>query len=165
MKKRLRMILVRILTTILRLHRAPLAVKQCFALTVIALCITEVPSLLNDVFPHWAQQERKDWFLLPGFELKNPYQLVWLLKFSSEDIQKCLLVAMLAKVSKHFSIHLFLMFVILLAFCMIDASMLWINFKTWHLIYFDMVITAILLMRWIFKDYKPETIARIKSLF
>lgn len=156
---------IQIQTTILPLRRAPLVVKQCLALTLIYLITTEIPSWINDWFPTWAHYAKKDWCLWPGFELATPYQRVWMLSFSATDIQKCCGALIVTKLAKQYSVHLFLISVLVLAFCILDGLMLWINFKTWHLFYADMIFTILILAKGVFKEYSPETISKVKSLF
>lgn len=151
--------------TIRRLHHIPRITKQCTALLMIALAIVEIPSLLNDMFPTWAHQTRRDWFLWPGIELQSDYQLVWMLNFSATDIQKLLIGIVAAKLAKQYSLFMFLVCALVVFYFLIDTVMLWICFKLWHYVYFDIFITFIVILKGMVKGYKPETIARIKSLF
>ena len=158
-----RMIPIQII--IRRLHHIPKTTKQCTSLLIIALAIVEIPSLLNDMFPTWAHQTRRDWFLWPGIQLQNDYQLVWMLTFSAADVQKLLLAYVAAKLAKQYSIFMFLVCALVFFYFILDTLMLWICFKLWHYVYFDIFITFIVILKGMVKGYKPETIARIKSLF
>lgn len=148
-----------------RLRHIPKTTKQCTALLIIALAIVEIPSLLNDMFPTWAHQTRRDWFLWPGVELQTDYQLVWMLSFSATDIQKLLIAYVAAKLAKQYSLFMFIVCALVVFYFLIDTIMLWVCFKLWHYVYFDIFITFIMLLKGLLKGYRVETIAKIKSLF
>lgn len=157
-------IAARIRIPILRLPPAPRAVKQSLIILVTAYCLTETPSLLDILIKDWVEQTG-NWFLLPGFHLKHDRQLVWMLKACTDDIFVSAWIYVAAKIAKHYSDALFLVFFICWAYSLVDGVMLWIDFKTSHYVYFDLLTTCIILAKGVFKGYKPETIAKVKSLF
>jgi hypothetical protein len=165
MKKALKRLWIQILITVLRLHRAPRVVRQCTLLFVLSFVVLEIPTLLKIVFPVWAQQTSRDWFLWPGIVLKTDYQLVWMFTFCAKDIQVILLVLIGVKLAKQYSPIIFIISVLVLFYVIIDALMLWICFKLWHYVYFDMITTFLILMKGAFKGYKPTTFGKLKSIF
>lgn len=145
--------------------KAPKIVSQSTVLGIFAFFLPEIPSWINDWFPTWATQKHKDYFIWPGIELEKPYQLVWMLKFSSSDLQKFIILYLAAKISKQYSTHLFLFFAIWTFYSLVDMILLWVNFKLWHLFYLDLLTTAFILTMGVFKGYNEKSLSRVKSLF
>lgn len=144
------------------LHRLPGDIRNCIIILIVAHFLCEVPSLLWELFPKWSEV-KVDWFLCPSFHLSIKRD--WYMRYLSVDVFELLTYYCFAKIAKQYSTTLFLVIVVLFAYHIVDCLMYLWNFKTYHYIYFDLLWTAMILIRRCIKPYRPETIARIKSLF
>lgn len=140
----------------------PKIVRDCILIIIGSHILCEVPSLIYEISPKFAEKEVNP-FLAPGF--KGPIQLCWYLKFLFNEIAEVCAFYCLAKVSAQYSNNLFLAIFIFFVYHVIDLLMYIWDFKTAHYLFFDLLWTAVLLIRRAVKPFKPETITRIKSLF
>lgn len=137
-------------------------VKQCLILVLAGLVIEEIPSLIADLFPTWSKKQIY-WFLNPTFHY--PTTGVWMLKYIANGIWDVMRAYIIAKLAKQYSLYLFLSMVIYVGYELVGLFMLFWDFKTTHIMFWDFLVTGIVLAKGIFKGYKPETIAKIKSIF
>ena len=144
------------------LPHLPVVIKQCIVLLLVAHFLCEVPSILTELFPSWSIR-KIDLFLCPWFHFK--IKINWWLKYLSGDLFEIITYYCFAKVAKSYSITLFLIIFVLLVYHIIDTFFFFWDFKTSHWVYLDLLWTAGIFIRRCIKPYKPETIARIKSLF
>src|SRR6185437_3458904 len=156
---------VRIRTTIQTVLRTlPPTVKWAIGILFLAYLLPEVPSFIQDHWPHWAEG-RVNWFLCPGFHLKKDIQRVWMLSYFSTDLKIWLVTYLFARIAKMYSLVLFWALFLFVCFNTIDILMFWWNFKLYHRIYIDLLVTLLILMSDIFKIVGPKTIGGVKSLF
>lgn len=137
-------------------------IRDCIALLIIGHLLTEVSSLLYDIWPKWGDTEVY-WFLCPWYHMKMERK--WYIKMAADDLLWVIVFYCFAKVAKQYSEYLFLAVFVLFCYHLVDLFFFWWNFKTSHYIYWDMLGTALLLIKGILKGYKPETISKVKSLF
>src|SRR6186713_2345599 len=70
-------------TPIPNLRRLPVILKKVIWLLIGAHLITEISSILTELFPAWSDRE-VSYFVCPKFELKMPFN--WWLKYLSDDV-------------------------------------------------------------------------------
>ncbi len=145
-----------------QIRRLDKPIRQCIILLLIGHFLTEVPSIMEHICPG-INNKSVYWFLSPN------YHKQWLiknyLKNSTDDLLWIITFYCFAKIAKLYSTYLFLVLVVFVVYHIIDGLMFWWDFKTGHWFYWDLLFTAIIFIKGIFKPYKPETIAKIKSLF
>ena len=137
-------------------------IRDCILLLILGHLLTEVSSLLYKIWPTWSDKEVY-WFLSPSYH--HQWARKWYIKSSTDDLLWIIVFYCFAKVAKQYSEYLFLCIFILFCYHVIDGLFFWWDFKTSNYLYWDLLFTAIVLIKGVFKGYKPETIARIKSLF
>jgi len=149
-------------TPTISLARLPVILKKTILLLIIAHFLNEVSSIVTELWPHWSRKE-VDFFIKPGFHALMP--LNWWIKYLSDDIFNIITYYCLGVIAKHVGNILFLICVIFLSYHIIDFIMYFWDFKTSHYFYFDLFYTSFIFIKLSIKGYKPETVARIKSLF
>jgi len=122
----------------------------------------EIPSILTDFFPEWSRTQVY-WFADPYYHYST--QRNDMLKFIANDLFDIGLAVIAVKAAKQFSVYLFLVLVIVLGYLIVGFIMLFWDFKTSHLFFYDFLLTIFILIKGVFKGYRPETLARIKSIF
>ena len=149
---------------ILRPAALPIANEGKWALIIllIAHVQTEISNVLTEIMPG-IMTRKVDLFLCPWYTM--PYQLNWWVKFLTNDIFEVLVFYAFAKVAKQYSEALFLCLVVMVAYHIIDLIMFLWNFKTSRYLMWDYLFTGFFMIKGLFKNYKPATIAKIKSLF
>lgn len=140
----------------------PKPIKDCFIILIGTHLLSEVPSLFCEINEKWACQKVNP-FLKPGFN--GEMELVWYLKFLFMEISDIATFYCFAKIAGFYSNTLFLILVVILGYHIVDLIMYVWDFKTNHYLFFDLLWTAMILIKSTLKPFKPETIARIKSLF
>jgi len=148
--------------TLIRLREIPKWVRD----TVVILCAARVVCYAA-VLLYWISPslslKKVDPFLCPGYH--NPMVLTWWIKYFCNDIELFLLSYAFCKISAQVSNYLFLVSVIFFGYHVLDCAMFLWNFKRYDLLYFDIMWTALALVWSVFVGYRPETVAKIKSLF
>ena len=91
--------------------------------------------------------------------------LVWWIKYLCNDIELFLISYAFCKITSKVSDYLFLVSAIFFIYHATDILMFIWNFKRYDLFYFDLMWVTLILVWSVFKGYKTETVARIKSLF
>lgn len=137
-------------------------IRDCIGLLIIGHLLTEVSSILYDIWPKWSDTEVY-WFLSPWYHMKMERK--WYIKMAADDMLWVITFYCFAKIAKQYSEYLFLAVFILFCYHLVDLLFFWWNFKTSHYVYWDMLGTSLVLIKGIFKGYKPETISKVKSLF
>jgi hypothetical protein len=154
--------MVLVQTPTINLRSLPVLLKRVILLLIGAHFICEVSSIITEIWPVQSRREI-NWFISPQFEAKMPMN--WWLKYLSDDVFNVVIFYCLGMIAKHVSNVLFLVCVVFLSYHIIDLIMYLWNFKTGHYFYFDLLYTAIIFIKLAVNGYKPETLARIKSLF
>jgi len=149
-------------TPIINLRSLPVILKKVIILLIIGHFLLEVSSILTELFPKWSRKE-VSLFVRPGFSAPMPVN--WWIKYLSDDVFNVITYYCLTTIAKHVGNILFLICVIFLSYHIIDLLMYFWDFKTSHYFYFDLFYTAIIFIKLAVKGYKPETIAKIKSIF
>jgi hypothetical protein len=148
--------------SLMRLREIPKWVRE----TVVIMCAARVVCYTAVLF-YWISPslcvKKVDPFLCPGYH--NPMVLVWWIKYLTNDVELFLISYAFCKISAKISNYLFLVSVIFFGYHVLDCLMFVWNFKRYDMLYFDVMWTVLLLVWSVFKGYKPETIAKIKSLF
>lgn len=145
-----------------RLRQIPIWIRHTVVIWIAADAVTYSAVFVNWACPVWANKE-VDLFLCPGYH----YTLysTWYVKFLSEQISRLLYYYAGCKIAVKLSDYLFMVSVILFGFRIIDfLNFLW-NFCHYDLLYIDIFWTMLTLIWTVFKGYKPETVAKVKSLF
>lgn len=137
-------------------------IRDCILFLLIGHLITESASILQEISPSIGNKEVY-WFLSPAYH--NKMEICWYIKYSTQDLFEIITYYCFAKIAALYSTYLFLTVFVFFIYHVVDAILFWWDFKTSHYLYWDLLITAMFYIRGIFKPYKPETIARIKSLF
>lgn len=162
MEGRTRHSLRRVKETLNRLREVPIWIRHTVLIWIAADAVTYSAVFVNWTFPVLANKE-VDLFLCPGYH----YTLysTWYIKFLSEQVSRLLYYYAGCKIANRLSDYLFLVSVIFFGFRIIDfVNFLW-NFCHYDLLYVDVFFTLLTLIYTVFKGYKPETLARIKSIF
>jgi hypothetical protein len=145
-----------------RINEIPKWIKDTTILLCTARVIPYSAVLLYWAFPSWSLQ-KVDLFLSPSYH--NSMVLTWWIKYLCNDIELLLIAYAFCKVCAQVSNYLFLVSVIFLGYHLLDVLMFLWNFKRYDLFYFDIMWTVIALVYSVFKGYRTETVAKIKSLF
>lgn len=87
------------------------------------------------------------------------------MKYIADDLFSIGKMWVIAKLSNTFSVYLFLCVVVLLGYEIAGFIMLFWDFKTTHIMFYDLLATSLLLIKGVFKGYSPRTIAKVRSLF
>lgn len=161
-KMRLRMIVDQIREVRVQIRSLNRVIRDCIALLIIGHLLTEVSSLLYDIWPEWSDTEVYG-FVSPWYHMKMERK--WYIKMAADDLLWVIVFYCFGKIAKQYSEYLFLAVFILFCYHVVDLLFFWWNFKTSHYVYWDMLGTALILIKGIFKGYKPETISKVKSLF
>lgn len=135
---------------------------RCILLLVIGHLLTEVSSLLYDIWPEWSDK-CVYWFWSPWYH--KQMERKWFIKMGADDLLWVITFYCFGKVAKEYSEYLFLAIFIMWCYHLVDAFFFWWDFKTTHYVYWDMLGTSIMAIKGIFKGYKKQTIARIRSIF
>lgn len=145
-----------------RIRSVPKWIRDCVVLAILSRLITYAAVFLERINKGLANKTVNP-YLCPWYD--NPMKLKWYIKFASDPIAWVLISWMICKITMRVSDYLFLVSVIFLGYHLLDTIMFFWNFERYELIYWDMILTAVILTWSIFKRYQPETIAKIKSLF
>ena len=145
-----------------RLHRVNKEVRHTVFISIAARLVTYAAVCVEWIFPKWANKT-VDPFLCPGFSC--PMKAKWYIYYASQNVAWFLMCYVFCKVCLNYSNHLFLVSVIMLSYHILDAVLFVWNFNRYGIMQVDLMWTALALIWSVFKGYKPETIAKIKSLF
>jgi hypothetical protein len=158
----LRRVVLTMRKNLTRLREIPKWVRE----TVVILCAARVVCY-TAVLLYWLSPslslKKVDPFLCPGYH--NPMVFVWWVKYLTNDIELFLISYAFCKIASKVSDYLFLVSAIFFVYHASDILMFIWNFKRYSLLYFDLMWVTLILVWSVFKGYKPETVARIKSLF
>jgi len=148
--------------SIARLNKIPKWIRDVVFISIISRFVTYLSIFINWGFPTWANR-KIDPFLCPGYH--NPMYTTWWIYYFTQDLSWLLASYAFCKIASRVSNYLFLVGVIFFGYHLIDSIMYIWNFKQYSLLYIDIFWSMLLLIYTVFKGFKPETIARIKSLF
>lgn len=162
MSRKLLMIPVRIREALLQIQSLDKVIKRCVVLLIVGHFLTEMSSIFSDIWPDLMSEERY-WFWSPAYHKK--WEIKWFIKNSCDDLLWVIVCYCFTMVAKKYSTYLFLVGFIFFCYHVMDFFMFWWDFKSSHYMYWDLLLTAIIMIRGVFKGYKPETLARIKSIF
>lgn len=161
--KMIRQGVIRVMAKTLRpLPAVPAVVRSTILILVFSHLLTEASAICYEIWPQWSDR-KIDPFLSPWYS--NPMKIKWHIKFVCDDLCWIGTFYAFAKVAKQYSNFLFLTAIIFFCYHIMEVVMYFWNYKTSHYLYWDFLTTALLMIRGMFKPYKPETIAKIKSLF
>lgn len=138
----------------------PKWVKECLVLVIWSRVITYTSAWLYMISPKWSCK-----VVDPFLFASQPMPVCWLIKYETDDIAWLLVSYAMCKMSMKLSNLLFVVCVIMFGWQLIDAAMFWVNYKRGPTIYLDMIYTALALIYSALKSNKPDSLARIKSLF
>lgn len=139
--------------------------RKIIWIVVLVMCsieIPEIPTYIAYYLPDIKTHER-DWYILPGFHY--PMAEFWYYKFTCVRVGQILRTIAFAKTANQYSTMVFLAVFICLCYQIFDLIMLWINFNTWTFVYEAIILYVYILIKGIVKPYKPDSFARIKSMF
>jgi len=137
-------------------------VRRCILLIVIGLLLEEAPSMVMDFLPRWAKTEG-DWFLRPTFHYS--VQHAWMLKFITDSLWDVIRAYIICVLAKRYSMFLFYVCVLYFGYEIVGFVMLFWDFKTNHALFYYILILAWIILEGLVKQYSPETIGKVKSLF
>lgn len=106
---------------------------------------------------------KSEWFLNPNCKVEMERQ--WYLFFCGWKLFNLLSIYGWAKTAALVSDTLFMVLVVVFGYMVIDNVMFWWDFNDDFCIYLYFFWTMIILIRRCVFPYKPETIAKVKSLF
>jgi hypothetical protein len=152
----------KVVKALFRLKQIPKWVRDAILLSILSRFVTYASIFINWAFPAWANS-KIDFFLCPDY--KNPMYVTWWVYYFSEDLSWLLASYVFCKIASRISDCLFLVGVIFMGYHLFDILMYIWNFKQYSLIYVDIFWTILTLIWTVFKGYKLETIAKIRSLF
>lgn len=147
---------------ILKVRQAPKGIKQAVVIWVAGESITYT-TLFVKWMPSTFTNGKIDLFLCTSYH--NPMHFKWWLYYLTEEIAKWSVWMGWAKIVVNYSDFAFLICIIFLGMRTIDVGMYLWNFKEYDLIYADIFYTSLTLIWTVFNGYKPEKVAKIKSLF
>lgn len=145
-----------------RLRLIPKRLKQCMIVSIIAILLTFLSAVFSHLAKNWSMQ-KSDLFLSPNFKMMMEHQ--WYLFFAGWKMFNLINAWVTAKLAAMVSDAMFLFYVVIFGYIVIDFAMFWWDFNDDFYIYLDLLWTLIVLLRRCVLPYKPETIAKIKSLF
>lgn len=143
-----------------RLREVPKWIRQTVVIWVAAEAVLYSSLFVNVLFPTWSNTE-VSMFIGEHYTLYG----TWWVKFLSDHVSRVLYGYVAARIALRVSDYLFLVASIFLVFRIFDFLLYFWNFCHDGLVYIDLFWTALTLILTVFKGYKPETIAKIKSLF
>lgn len=142
-----------------RIHNT---IRDSIILIVAAHVLTFMAAILMHICPEWCKI-KEDIFLSPWFNMKM--ERVWYVQFGGQGLSDLITYYVMAKIAVKFSDVLFVVCLIFFGYHLIDVIMFWYDFNGQFYIYLDLLWTAIALVRYAVHPYRPERLARIKSLF
>lgn len=145
-----------------RLRQIPRWMIVTMLLWVIAEAILYSAIITNWLAPDWSNRMINPW-ASPWYS--NPMYASWWVKFLSEPISRLVYYYCGCRMALRLGDFFFLISIIFLGFRILDLMMFFWNFCRSSLLYADMFFTLITLLWTAIKGYKPETLARIKSIF
>jgi hypothetical protein len=137
-------------------------IRHCILLAILGHVLTYVPYLIHKIAPTWTYQSA-DMFLSSSFHY--PRARYYYFKETSVDLLTIIYNLIIVKVCAKFSDTLFLVFIIFLGYGVLDLLLYWWDWNTQFDLYVDLFWTIIILINVVIFPYRPETIAKIKSLF
>lgn len=145
-----------------RLRHIPKGVRQCIIASIVAILLTFLSAIFSHVAKNWSMQ-KSDLFVSPHFKMMMERQ--WYLFFAGWKVFNLISAWVTTKLAAMVSDTMFLFYVIIFGYIVIDNIMFWWDFNDDFYIYLDLLWTLFVLLRRCIFPYKPETIAKIKSLF
>lgn len=145
-----------------RLGQVPTWIRNTVLLFVYARLINYTAIFVEWLTPAWGNH-KVDLFLCPGFSC--PMLFKWYVKYISVDLGWLIFSWACVKIAMRVSDYLFLVAAIFVGYHIIDVLMFVWNFQRYNLLYVDMMWTALIFIWTVFKGYRPETVAKVKSLF
>jgi hypothetical protein len=131
-------------------------------LLLLSLEIPETGTYLAYIWPS-IKTEEADWFWLKGFH----YSMAkfYYFKFTSERIAWILRMIAFTKTAKNYSLTIFLATLIILCYQCFDLLMFWVNFNMWPYLYEFVILYIYIVIRGLISPYRPDFLAKIKSIF
>jgi hypothetical protein len=165
--RRLRLVLIQIPRLHLRhlrmdWKRMTTTSRECILLAAIGHVSTYVPYLIAKMFHEWAYGNA-DWFISRNFHYQQARY--WYLKHSADNALMLIAFIIICKVAAKFSDVLFLVFIVFLAYHIVDTILYWWDFNTKIDIYVDLLVTVFIFIDLVVSPYSPQKLGRIKSLF
>ena len=140
----------------------PAAIRNAVIILLASHFLTEMASICYAIWPKWSNQ-LVDPFISPWYSYR--FELKWHIHYVCGDLCWVGTFYAFAKIAKQYSTYMFITAVIFFCYHVIEIIMYFWNYKTSHYVYWDLLFTSCALIKGMFKPYKPETIAKIKSLF
>lgn len=145
-----------------RVQQVPRWIVTTTLFWLLAELVTYSAVILYWLFKDWGDKVINPWWS-PWYS--NPMIRIWWIKFLSEHVSRLIYYYAACRVAVRIGDLLFLMAIIFLCFRIFDIWMFFWNFCRSELVYADAMFTLISIMWTVFKGYKPETVAKVKSLF
>lgn len=142
--------------------RIPDYIRDSICILIAAVFFTYVSAIVAKIWKDWSLV-KTDWFLDPSY--KVPMERQWYLFFGGWKIFNLLTIYGWAKTAALVSDTLFLSLFVVFGLMVIDNIMFWWNFNDYFYVYLDLFWTICVLIYRCAAPYRPETLARIKSLF
>jgi hypothetical protein len=124
--------------------------------------LPEIPSYISYLKPSILINE-KDWFLQSSFHLKLAE--FWYYKRTAEGLAWAIRMIAFTKTAAQYSSTVFLAALIILFYFPFDLLMFWLNYNSWVYVYEFMIVFICIISKSILYPYRPDYLARIKSLF
>lgn len=145
-----------------RLRHIPKSIAICMIASLIGILLTFVSAICSHIAKSWSLQ-KSDLFISPNFKMAMEHQ--WYLFFAGWKLFNLLSAWVTTKLAAMVSDTLFLFYVVIFGYIVVDNFMFWWDFNDDFYVYLDLLWTLFILLRRCVFPYTPETLAKIKSLF
>ena len=148
-----------------RLNRNDDNKKRIIWIVVMILLGFEIPEIPTYIY--YLDNEiivrQRDWFLWPWHHQKIAEY--WYYKETANHISRLLFLTAATKTAVQYSTVVFLAFFMAMMYPVIDLIMFWLNYNQWPVVYEFIILIFYLAGRGLIKPYKPDSFARIRSIF
>ena len=129
---------------------------------LLSIEITEIPSYISYLKPS-VLTANKDLFWLRSFHLKMAEYYYY--KFTCDRLSKIFLMIAFTKTAVQYSTTVFLACFLILCYVIFDLGMFWLNYNIWVYSYEFVILFIYWTARGLVRPFKPDTFARIRSIF
>jgi hypothetical protein len=144
------------------LRLIPKVQKRIMLWSIIGILLTFVSAISSHLAKDWCSK-KSDLFISPNF--KYPMEHQWYLFFAGWKVFNLIQAWVNVKLAMMIGDTMFLFLVVIFGYILIDNVMFWWDFNDSFYLYLDLLWTLFVLLRRCVFPYKPETLAKIKSLF
>ena len=139
--------------------------KRVIWIVVMLLISIELPeagTYATYLFPKIVEVQ-KDLFLSRSFHYKL-YEYYYV-KFTSERIAWIIRMLAFTKTAAQYSTVIFLSTLLIFCYLLVDLFLFWYNYNTSPLLYEFLILFLYITIKGLIRPYKPDSFARIRSLF